>query len=125
ALHGPMGGLAACVHLRRVAGRQQGHFGEVLTSLQRMERLGQLASRNGHPLEELDRRRAVVQPYDDERHDRSNSLASPTRPARIRSSMPESRARFQSASSVERPSARMASRASASSSSSVSYSGPI
>ena len=54
---------------------------------------------HGHPLEQLDRHRAVVQTDDDQRHVLSNSFASSTRPARTRSRMPESKARCQSASS--------------------------
>ena len=51
-------------------------------------------------------------------------MASSTRPARIRSSMPESSADCQSGSSLERPAARSSSRASDSTSNSVAYSGP-
>ena len=82
---------------------------------------------DGHrdPLAHLHRRSPVVQTHDDHRHERSNSLASASRPARIRSRMPESKARRQSASSLERPEDRIASRASLSSSSRVAYSVPI
>ena len=48
----------------------------------------------------------MVQADDDERHVLKSSFASSTRPARTRSTMPESNARCQSASSLERPEAR-------------------
>ena len=86
---------------------------------------GSAIVRDRHPLEQLDGNGAVVQADDDERHVLKSSFASSMRPARTSSTMPERNACCQSASSLERPEARSASRASESRSSRVSYSGPI
>src|SRR5204862_5974050 len=97
---------------------------EVLARREIVEHLRQVLRGHRHALEQLDRGGAVVDADDDQRHEFRSSFASATRPARTRSTMPESKARCQSALSLERPEARQASRASESSSSRTSYSGP-
>ena len=69
--------------------------------------------------------RAVVQTDDEERHVLNSSFASSTRPVRTSSTMPPSKARLPvGVLGLNAPCARNASRASASRSSRVSYSGP-
>ena len=104
---------AARVDLDAVARGEQDDLGEVLA-----QRRGRgspstwrdagTATRSTH----LHRCGAVVETDDDHRHERSSSLASDSRPSRIRSRMPESMAARQSESSLERPPARISSRAS-------------
>ena len=116
---------AARVDLGAVARREHHDFEQVLTRGQVVQHLGQRDLRDRHPLEQLDRNGAVVQADDDERHVLKSSFASSMRPARTSSTMPDRNACCQSASSLERPEARSASRASESRSSRVAYSGPI
>ena len=115
------------VDLGAVARGEQHDLGEVLARRASDVRApwAGASGAHRHALEQVDRHRAVVESDDDERHARRISLASSTRPARIRSSMPESRADCQSGSSLERPAARSSSRASDNTSNSVAYSGPI
>ena len=115
---------AARVDLDAIAGGEHHDLEQVLACAEVVEHLRKLLLRHRHPLEQVDRRRAVVEADHDQRHEFKSSFASATRPARTRSTMPESKARCQSASSLERPDARIASRASERSSSRVSYSGP-
>src|SRR5437588_9215519 len=90
-----------------------------------VQRLRQARLVHRHALKHVQRDGAVVQADDDDRHASRRSLAWRTWPARIRSSMSESRTDFQSKSSVDAPPARTRSRASDKSSSRTWYSGPI
>ena len=64
------------VDLGAVARREQHDLGQVLPTLEVVERLGQPVAGHGHPLEQIDRSRAVIQSDDDERHAWRSSLAS-------------------------------------------------
>ena len=101
------------VDLGAVARGEQHDLGEVLAPRERLERLraapsGATAMRSSSSTGTV----RWLRPTTTRDMPRSISLASSTRPARIRSSMPESRADCQSASSLERPAARSSSRAS-------------
>ena len=88
------------VDLGAVARRQDHRLGQVLPRAEVVQGLGQPGVVDRHPLEQVERRGAVVQSDDDDRHACRRSLASARCPSRIISSIPESRARFQPGSSV-------------------------
>src|SRR5205807_5528905 len=112
------------VDLRALTRGEHDDLREVLAPPQVGQGLGQTCFPDGHPLEEDERNRTVAEPYDDDRHVCSRSLARSTSPALMRSRMSESRASCQARPSVERPCARIASRCSDRISASTSYSGP-
>src|SRR5581483_5447623 len=124
-LDGAVVPLGHRVHLGAVARGQHDDFADVFATRQIAQHLREARGRNVHPLEQFERDGAMVQSDDDDRHACRRSLASATWPFLISSSMSESRAFCQFSPSVERPSARTASRSAASRSTSTSYSGPI
>ena len=98
------------VDLGAVARGQHDRLADVLAAGDVVERLAQARLVDGHPLEQVERHGAVVQPDDDDRHASRRSLASARLPSRMSSSIPESRACCQSRPSVGRPSRRSRSR---------------
>ena len=112
------------VDLGAVARREHDHLEQVLARRQVVEHLRELLVRNASSV-----RAGRRVPSGGSTRPRSETrvqelLRVRHAPARTSSTMPESKARCQSTLSVERPEARRPSRASASSSSSTSYSGP-
>ena len=69
---------AAGVDLRSVARREHDDLEQVLASGEIVQHLRQDRLANGHPFEQLDRDRAVVQTDDDERHVLNSSFAAST-----------------------------------------------
>src|SRR5207249_606231 len=123
-LHGAVVALGHGVDLGAMARRENHDLSHVLARGDVRQHLGQPGRRHVHPLEHLERNGAMAQSDGDDRHACRRSPAWATWPCRMRSSMSEFSAFYQSSPSVERPAARTASRSVASKSRMTSYSGP-